>query len=215
MKKENLNYPTLGSSNTKLTGIPVIAMGSPMGTSNSIGYGMITSASSIFFVPERNFKIIQTDIIGSQNASGVLFNLDGQVVGIITGTKTGFDMKNVIYAYGISEMKKVMEKLSNGSAMAYLGISGLNVTPEASGDLGVPLGGFVKKVDIDSPAMLAGIQQGDVIINIDGRSISTFNEYTNIIMQLEPGKTVELTVKRKAQDEYKEMKFTMEAGETK
>ena len=70
-------------------------------------------------------------------------------------------------------------------------------------------------MDIDSPAMLAGIQQGDVIINIDGRSISTFNEYTNIIMQLEPGKTVELTVKRKAQDEYKEMKFTMEAGETK
>lgn len=215
IKKEKLEYPTLGSSNTKLTGIPVIAMGSPMGTSNSIGYGMITSASTVYSVPDRNYKIIQTDIMGSQNASGVLFNLDGQVIGIITGNKTGSDMKNVIYAYGITEMKKIMEKLSNGSAMAYLGISGLNVTSEASGELGVPLGGFVKKVDMDSPAMLAGIQQGDVITNIDGRNISTFNEYTNIVMQLEPGKTVKMTVKRKSQDEYKEMEFTMEAGETK
>lgn len=215
MKKEKLAYPVLGSSNTKLLGMPVIAMGSPMGTSNSIGYGMITSASSTYSVPDRNYKIIQTDIIGSQNASGVLFNLDGQVVGIITGNKSGSDMKNIIYAYGITEMKKIIEKLSNGSEMAYLGISGLNVTPEASGELGVPLGGFVKKVDMDSPAMLAGIQQGDVIINIDGRNISTFNEYTNIVMQLEPGKTIEMTVKRKSQDEYKEMKFTMEAGEAK
>ena len=215
IKKEKLEYPTLGSSNTKLTGMPVIAMGSPMGTSNSIGYGMITSASTVYSVPDRNYKIIQTDIMGSQNASGVLFNLDGQVIGIITGNKTGSDMKNVIYAYGITEMKKIMEKLSNGSAMAYLGISGLNVTSEASGELGVPLGGFVKKVDMDSPAMLAGIQQGDVITNIDGRNISTFNEYTNIVMQLEPGKTVKMTVKRKSQDEYKEMEFTMEAGETK
>ncbi len=215
IKKEKLVYPTLGSSNTKLTGMPVIAMGSPMGTSNSIGYGMITSASTVYSVPDRNYKIMQTDIMGSQNASGVLFNLDGQVIGIITGNKTGSDMKNVIYAYGITEMKKIMEKLSNGSAMAYLGISGLNVTSEASGELGVPLGGYVKKVDMDSPAMLAGIQQGDVITNIDGRNISTFNEYTNIVMQLEPGKTVKMTVKRKSQDEYKEMEFTMEAGETK
>ena len=215
MKKEKLAYPVLGSSNTKLLGMPVIAMGSPMGTSNSIGYGMITSASSTYSVPDRNYKIIQTDIIGSQNASGVLFNLDGQVIGIITGNKSGSDMKNIIYAYGITEMKKIIEKLSNGSEIAYLGISGLNVTPEASGELGVPLGGFVKKMDMDSPAMLAGIQQGDVIINIDGRNISTFNEYTNIVMQLEPGKTIEMTVKRKSQDEYKEMKFTVEAGEAK
>lgn len=216
INKEELTYPSLGSSNrSNMLGMPVIAMGSPMGTSNSIGYGMITSASSSYSVPDRNYKIIQTDITGSQNASGVLFNLEGQVVGIITGNKTGSDMKNIIYAYGITELRKILEKMSNGSKMAYLGISGLNVTPEANGDLGVPLGGFVKKVDMDSPAMLAGIQQGDVITNIDGRNISTFNEYTTIVMQLEPGQTVEMTVMRKSQDEYKEMKFTLEAGEVK
>lgn len=214
--KDKLTYPSLGSSNSSnMLGMPVIAMGSPMGTSNSIGYGMITSASSTYSVPDRNYKMLQTDITGSQNASGVLFNLDGQVVGIITGNKAGSDMKNIIYAYGITELRRILEKMSNGSEMAYLGISGLNVTAEANRDLGVPLGGFVKKVDMDSPAMLAGIQQGDVITNVDGRNISTFNEYTTAVMQLEPGQTVEMTVMRKSQDEYKEMKFTLDAGEVK
>lgn len=215
LDKEKLSYPSLGSSNSNMLGMPVIAMGSPMGISNSIGYGMVTSAASLYSVPDRNYKIIQTDITGSQSASGVLFNLEGQVVGIITGNKSGSDVKNVIYAYGITELRRILEKMSNGSSIAYLGISGLNVTSEASGDLGVPLGGFVKKVDMDSPAMLAGIQQGDVVTNIDGRSISTFNEYTTIVMQLEPGQTIEMTVKRKSQDEYKEMNFTLEAGEVK
>lgn len=209
-------YPVIDfTAGEKLPGTPVIALGSPMGTGNSIGYGMITSASIPFSVPDRNYRILQTDIIGSQNGSGVLFNLDGQVVGIITGNKAASDMKNVIYAYKTGDLKRILESLLNGKELAYLGISGVNVTSEASGDLGVPLGGFVTKVDMDSPAMLAGIQQGDVITNIDGRGISTFNEYTGIIMQLEPGMTVEMTVKRKSQEEYKEMNFTMEVQKAK
>lgn len=209
-------YPTIDFSNSeKKPGTPVIALGSPMGTINSIGYGMITSVSTLYSVPDRNYKIIQTDIIGSQSASGVIFNLEGQVVGIVTGNKAGSDVKNVIYAYKTADLRRTLENLLNGNEMAYLGISGVNVTLEASGDLGVPPGGFVTKVDMDSPAMLAGIQQGDVIVDIDGRSIGTFSEYTSVIMQLEPGKTVELTVKRKSQDEYKEMNFTMEVQRAK
>ena len=212
-EKEEI-YPEIDFTvSEKQPGTPVIALGSPMGTGNSIGYGMITSTSIPYSVPDRNYRILQTDILGSQNGSGVLFNLDGQVVGIITGNKSVSDMKNVIYAYKTGDLKRILENLLNGKELAYLGISGVNVTPEASGDLGVPLGGFVTKVDMDSPAMLAGIQQGDVITNIDGRGISTFNEYTGIIMQLEPGTTVEMTVKRKSQEEYKEMSFLVALGE--
>ena len=214
-EKEEI-YPEIDFTvSEKQPGTPVIALGSPMGTGNSIGYGMITSTSIPYSVPDRNYRILQTDILGSQNGSGVLFNLDGQVVGIITGNKSVSDMKNVIYAYKTGDLKRFLENLLNWKEVAYLGISGVNVTPEASGDLGVPLGGFVTKVDMDSPAMLAGIQQGDVITNIDGRGISTFNEYTGIIMQLEPGTTVEMTVKRKSQEEYKEMNFTMEVQKAK
>lgn len=214
--KENLTYPTLGSSNSsRLIGTPVIAMGSPTGASNSVGYGIVTSSSYIYSVPDRNYKILQTDINGSRNASGVLFNLEGQIIGIITDNKTSSDLENIIYAYGITDLKSIMRKMSNSNKVAYLGIIGLDVTSEANRELGVPLGAFVTKVDMDSPAMLAGIQQGDVITAISDRDVAGFNDYTSALMLFEPGQTVDITVMRQSQEEYKEMSFSIEVGEAK
>lgn len=214
--KENLTYPALGSSNSsRLIGTPVIAMGSPTGASNSVGYGIVTSSSYIYSVPDRNYKILQTDINGSRNASGVLFNLEGQIIGIITDNKTSSDLENIIYAYGITDLKSIMRKMSNSNKVAYLGIIGLDVTSEANRELGVPLGAFVTKVDMDSPAMLAGIQQGDVITAISDRDVAGFNDYTSALMLFEPGQTVDITVMRQSQEEYKEMSFSIEVGEAK
>lgn len=214
--QESIQYASLGSSNRKnILGTPVIAIGGPMGVINSVGYGMITTSNTVYSVPERNLSLIQTDINGSVDANGILFDMEGNVIGVITSVKQGYDMKNVVYAYGVSDLKKTLEKLSNAQSFAYLGISGINVSSEAGGEYGVPLGGFVKKVEMDSPAMRAGIQQGDVITNINGRNISTFNEYSTILMQMGPGEEVEMTVKRQSQDGYKEMNFKMETGEVK
>lgn len=211
MVEAGIPLAVLGRSNAKnLVGIPVIALGSPLGISNSIGYGMIASGSTQIYAPDRNYKLLITDINGSQNAGGVLFNLQGEVIGIITSNKTGSDMKNLINAYGITELKKVIEKMSNGSSIAYMGISGLDVTKEANENQGVPYGAFVKEVAMDSPAMLAGIQRGDVITEMDGKKVTLFSDYTTILMQMEPGQTVELTVMRQAQNEYKEMNFSIE-----
>lgn len=216
MIEEDISLATLGKSNTKnLLGTPVIAMGSPMGTSNSIGYGMITSESTQVYAPDRNYRLLMTDIYGSQNAGGVLFNLQGEVIGMITSGKTGSDMKNQISAYGITELKKVIEKMSNGSSVAYMGISGLDVTKEANESQGVPYGAFVKEIAMDSPAMLTGIQRGDVITEMDGKKVTLFSDYSTILMQLDPGQTVELTVMRQSQNEYKEMKFSVELGAEK
>lgn len=214
MVEEGIPLAVLGRSNMRnLAGTPVIALGSPLGVSNSVGYGMIAAASVQLYAPDRNYSLLITDINGSQNAGGVLFNLQGEVVGIITSNKTGTDMKNLINAYGITELKKVIEKMSNGSSIAYLGISGLDVTREANEEQGVPYGAFVKEVAMDSSAMLAGIQRGDVITEIDGKKVTSFSDYSSFLMQLEPGQTVQLTVMRQAQNEYKEMKFSVEVGE--
>lgn len=100
----------MGSSNSwSLVGTPVIAMGSPMGTTNSIGYGMITASNTLSTV-DRNYKLLLTDIVGSRKASGALFNLKGELIGIIAGSKTNSDTGNVINAYGISELKKSLKK---------------------------------------------------------------------------------------------------------
>lgn len=211
MLSEGIPLAVLGRSNARnLVGTPVIAMGSPLGASNSIGYGIIAASGTQIYAPDRNYKLMLTDIAGSQSAGGVLFNLQGEVLGIITTGKAGSDMRNLISAYGITELKKVIEKMSNGIPIPYLGISGLDVTKEANEKEGVPYGAFVKEVSMDSPAMLSGIQRGDVIIQMGEIKITSFADYTSVLMQQEPGKTVELTVLRQSQNEYKEMKFSIE-----
>lgn len=203
----------MGSSNLQdLEGTPVIAIGSPMGISDSLGYGMIT-ASTTLSTADRNYKLILTDIVGSRKANGALFNLKGELIGMITGSKTSSDMGSIINAYGISELKKVVEKMSNESKLPYMGISGVDVPTSAYTNFGVPYGAYVKELDMDSPAMLAGIQQGDIITAVNDKVITGFSDYSAILMQIEPGQIMELTVMRQAQTEYKEMKFSIELGE--
>ncbi len=214
MSVENFPIATLGSSNLKsIVGIPVIALGSPMGTVGSIGYGMITVASRQQNEPDTYYKILQTDISGSKNAGGVLFNLSGEVIGIITNDKTASDMTNIVTAYGISDLKKRVENMSNGRKTPYLGISGVDVTAKANEELQVPYGAYIVEIEMDSPSMLAGIQQGDVLVSIDDRLVETYGQYIVILMQSEIGQTVEVTVMRQVQDEYKEMKFDIVIGE--
>ena len=205
--ENDVKIATLGSSNVNnMVGTPTIALGRPMGTNDSLGYGMITSISSLSGA-DTNYKLLQTDITGSQNAGGVLFNLQGQVIGIITNSQGSSDMKNMITAYGITELKKRIEKMSNGEKAAYLGISGVEVTKEANEQLKVPYGAYLTEVEMNSPAMEAGIQQGDVLVQIDERSILSFNEYIRVLMDKKAGDTIEITIMRQAQSEYKEMKF--------
>lgn len=204
----------LGSSiGSRLVGTPVIALGSPMGISDSIGYGMIISADTQLTGPDRNYRLLLTDISGSRNAEGVLFNLSGQVIGIITNSRFGNGMENMINAYGITELRRVIEKLSNGNAFAYMGITGTDVPLYVHNELEVPYGAYVTKVEMDSPAMLAGIQVGDVVTSLNGNSTLSFSSYCTQLIQLDPGQTVQMTVRRQSQGEYREMMFTITLGE--
>jgi len=212
--KNELKIATLGSSNVKgVVGMPVVALGRPMGTNGSLGVGMVTSVTGQWSEADISYKLLQTDITGSQNAGGVLFNLEGQVVGMITNGKGSSDMKNMITAYGITELKKRVEKISNNEKIAYLGISGVEVTREAHEELGVPYGAYIKEVEMNSPAMLAGIQQGDILVRIGDRNVLSFSEYTSALMQMKVGNTVELGVMRQVQNEYKEMNFSIVLGQ--
>ena len=164
--KNDITIATFGSSNIKdIAGLPVVALGRPMGTNGSVGYG------------------------------------------IITNSKSATDMKNMVCAYGITELKRHIEKMSNGEKFAYLGLKGVGVTEEANSELGVPYGAYITEVEMDSPAMLAGIQQGDVITGFGEHVIVSFDEYTNSLLSMKPGDSVELTIMRQSQQEYKEMKF--------
>ena len=85
----------------------------------------------------------------------------------------------------------------------------MDVTKEAHEELNVPYGAYVKEVEMDSPAMLAGIQTGDVIVSVGGVDITKYMEYTAQIMSYSAGRTIDVVIMRQSQEEYKEMNFTI------
>jgi len=214
MQMEDMYVAPLGSSLQRdLVGSPVIALGSPMGSSGSVGYGVITAASNQVTLADMNYQLLITDIYGSQSAGGVLFNTNGQVVGFITTGKTTSDMRNMISAYGISDLKQMISRLTKGDRIPYLGILGVDVPKEANEQSQVPFGAYVREVEMDSPAMLAGIQSGDVIVGIDKQSVTKMDDYSNYLLKINAEDTVILRVMRQSQGEYKELDFEVTVGE--
>lgn len=210
---EQIKIAELGSSiNTKLVGMPVIAIGSPMGTAGSVGYGMITSANGSISMRDTSYKLLNTDIYGSQNATGVLINLKGQVLGVIDCSRNGSDMKNMISAIGITELKQIIEKISNGIPVAYLGVHLADVPQMAHDEQGVPYGAYVTSIEMGSPAMEVGIQSGDVIIRFGETPINNSMDLSKCIYRTDAQTQVELLVQRKGPEEYREMTLTLTLG---
>lgn len=209
---ENTGTVVLGTSGSNLVGSPVIALGRPIGTEGSLCYGNITSTGNSIRLPDSDYKYITTDIYGSSNASGVLINLRGQVVGIIDMTYNSFDMKNLVSAIGISDLKKLVESLSNDKDIAYFGVYGVDVTAEANEELGVPLGAYITEIDMDSPAMDAGIQSGDVITRINGTEVASYQELVKALLSEQPESTITIHLMRQGPESYMEMEVDAVLG---
>ena len=111
----------------------------------------------------------------------------------------------MLNAYGISDLRRLIEKLSNGEEIAYMGILGTDVPQEAVESIGVPQGAYVTGIEMDSPAMAAGIQSGDVIVKLGAVTITSYNDYQEAMLNLAPESAVTVTVMRQGQDEYREM----------
>lgn len=196
-----IDIANLGSSNnSNLLGMPVMALGSPMGTSGSVCYGVVTSAGTVLDQPDSAYKTITTDIYASRNATGVLVNLKGMVIGIIDNVNTSNDMGNLLTAYGISELKRTIEKMSNDKERAYLGIHGADVTKEASEELNIPQGAYIKEIEMDSPAMAAGIQSGDVVVKLNETPVNTYNDLLNVLYNANPEDTLIFTLVRQGRE---------------
>lgn len=196
-----IDIATLGSSNNNnLLGTPVIALGSPMGTSGSVCYGVVTSTGTTIDQPDAAYKMIMTDIYGSHNATGVFVNLKGMVIGIIDNANTGNNMGNLLTAYGISELKKTIEKMSNDQELAYMGVHGADVPQEAIEELDIPAGAYIKEIEMDSPAMAAGIQSGDVVTRVNEEPITTYGELLNMLNNAEPEQVMTITLMRQGRE---------------
>lgn len=210
---DEIEMATLGSSYVKnLSGRPVIAIGDPLGVPDSIAIGQITSSASVKYMIDCNASVLTTDIYGSTQASGVITDFKGKVLGIICQDGSNPDTKNLIRAYGISDLKSRIEKISNGQELAYLGIKSIDVTEEAAEEYGVPNGAFVSEVISDSPAMVEGIRTGDVITKMGTTDITSLDDFKEAMLKSQPGDQLMITVLRRAREKYLEFSYEVQLG---
>lgn len=214
--KDSITVAQLGrSGNAHLIGQPAMAIGAPFGVANSISYGMITANDSTLNVADASYKVFLSDMNMGSNASGVIIDLDKKVLGIITGSARSIGGFNTLSAIGISEIKVLIEKLSNKEDRAYIGIKGNTVTDSAHTEIGVPYGAYVTEVVSQSPAMKAGIANGDVIIGLGGQDITSFGDYHAAVLSLDPQEIVTVTIMRYNGSGYTEMTMELTTTEAK
>ncbi len=200
--KETIRTAVLGGSGSSILATPVIALGRPLGNADSIAYGMVTSVDAKVNLVDYNVRQLTTDMAGGRGASGVLVNLTGQVIGML---QPEGDAGSLLTAYSMTDLRPLIEKLSNGGRIVHLGVTGTDVPEEIHEELKVPLGAYVTEIQMDSPAMAAGIQSGDVIVGVEDVSVHSFAEYQEALMNLTTDAPITLSVMRQGSETYQEM----------
>ena len=204
--KAKIVKATLGNSIRLEAGTPVLVIGRADGSEDSMKVGTLTSTHNKQSVVDAEYTILVTDMMKNAGADGILINLNGEVIGIMQEQHLSSNMENVLTAYGISDIKSLLEHLSNNQDIAYLGIKGISVTNEALKS-GVPSGVYVTEVQIDSPAMKGGIQSGDVIQAINGQKVLSMSELSDVLSRLSNRQNITLEVRRLTRDGYKKTNY--------
>lgn len=202
---EQIQMANLGSSRNMRAGDLVIAVGSPAGISGSVLYGNLVSSSYPVSVIDGEYDLLLTDMWKASESSGVLVNPEGQIVGLIEQEYRGPGGKDSLTAYGISGVKDVIEHLSNSQDLVYIGIMGTDVTEEIAEEQSIPVGVYVTSVEMNSPAMDAGIQQGDVITEISGQAITSISEIQEMLLKFSREQVIQVSVMRLGKEGYKEI----------
>lgn len=173
----------------------VIAIGSPSGDYDSLMGGTITSVTGTLKVADEEYGMLTTDMVGSEEGGGILLNSSGEVAGIIWNQEE--DRTNVIRAVETAQLRPLLESMANGEDICYIGIMGAMISSYQSENLDVPRGVYVDAVDEDSPAMTAGIQNGDILHALDGQEVQSMEEYASVLQGLNKGTRTTVNVYRK------------------
>ncbi len=206
--KDAIAVANLGNPRYLSPGIPVIAIGSPTGYSDSVVYGNLISVSTNVSVVDAEYSLLVTDIQGSPDGNGVLLDTEGNVIGLIAQS-FGSQTDNLIKALPVSQLTNLLSLLSNGEEISYLGIIGQDVTKAISEAQGIPEGVYVDDVETDSPAMIAGIQSADVITEFNGSKVTTMRSLSTLLQNCEGSQDVSIKLMRWGTDEYVEMEFVV------
>lgn len=208
--KKNLTPASFGESSELRVGETVIAIGNPLGFElfGSVTSGIVSALDRQISINEKNMTLIQTDAaINSGNSGGPLLNGCGQVVGInsakMSSSYGSASIEGLGFAIPIDSAKVIIDDLINYryvKGRPQIGISTKDVTETISNYYNIPMGVYVVSVQEDSTAEFAGIKVGDVIIAVDGESITTGEELNEKKSLHKAGDEITLTVSRGGED---------------
>ena len=195
-----LPFVKIGDVNRLKVGEWVMAIGSPFGLENTVTAGIVSAKQRDTgdLVP-----LIQTDVaINPGNSGGPLLNLRGEVVGInsqIYSRSGGF--MGISFSIPIDEAQRVAEQLrTNGRVIrGRIGVTIAPVTKEVAESIGLgkPAGALVNAVEKDGPADKAGIEAGDIIVKVDGKSVEKQGDLPRMVGAIKPGTKATLQVFRR------------------
>jgi serine protease Do len=206
IKIDGHGFPVLplGDSTKTEIGDWVIAIGNPFGLNETVTVGVISAEgrSNVHIAAYEDF--IQTDAaINPGNSGGPLINLDGQVIGINTAilSQSGGYM-GIGFAIPINMARSIEQQLkANGKVTrGYLGLLGQDITPDMADLLKLPdnQGVIVAQVEPGSPADKAGLQTHDVILELNGKKIESYDTFRNLVAMLAPNSKADLLIVRGA-----------------
>ncbi len=212
------NLPTveLGDSSDLQLGQTTIAIGNALGEfRNTVSVGVVsglarnlTASDSSTGQTEKLDNVIQTSAaINPGNSGGPLLDLSGRVIGINVAMVSG--AQNIGFSIPVNSVKSSVDsvKTSGKIKVAYLGIRYTMLTSDLAKkyNLNIEEGALIKgdgdgfAVETDSPAAKAGIKEGDVVVEIDGKKVNSDNSLASIIAQKLPGDKTNLKIYRDGQ----------------
>lgn len=222
--RSEIKVSQIGDSDGLQVGEQVVAIGNALGYGQSVTSGWVSALDRSISSEDGTTTtgLIQTDAaINPGNSGGALLNMKGELIGINSAKYAADAVEGMGYAIPISTASPILEKLMNRqtrdkldvSESGYLGISGGDLTTEAVQMFGVPAGAFVRDVDEGDAAERAGLQKGDVIVELDGQPVTGSDDLAEKLSYYAAGETVEMVIARAVNGEYVEqtMEVTLDA----
>lgn len=222
----SMPYLNMGDSDRVRIGDVVLAIGNPLGIGQTVTAGIISAKGRRTGLSDGSFEdFLQTDApINQGNSGGALINVSGELIGInsqilSTGGPMGGGGGNIGIGFSIptNMAKTVMEQLLKDGKVhrGQLGVIVQNITADLAQafDIKGLDGVIVAEVKSGSPADKAGVQQGDVVLTLNGEKVEDSNSLRNKIAATAPGTDITLKIQRKGVEQ--DIKATLaEASQT-
>lgn len=212
IEKNGLKAAELGDSDAVQVGEFAMAIGNPLGLTDSVTAGIVSAVNREVSDQDGNsYVAIQTDAsINSGNSGGALVNSKGQVIGVNTLKLSGTGVEGVGFAIPINSTKEIYEQLIqyNKVKRPYIGIGEYDLDEQTDEDNNLVVGIYIKTIEDFSAGEKAGLKIGDVIVEVDGTKVTKMDELNAIKNQKQIGDTLKLKVFREGKE--KEITVTLQ-----